>query len=179
MNIIITDTPKYILNLTKINERATSGSSTPASPTDTLVTIEDLISQDAPNRLKLGSDGKLLASTETLTKTAINQAIGSYRAVIAVGENSCDYANSSDVLHFDRLLGLTTHAAAQNTTINILRQGEISDTSWSFIANKPVFVADNGLITQTPVTAGFNQQIGVALTPTKLLIKLYQPILLN
>lgn len=113
------------------------------------------------------------------TKTAINQPIGGHRVVVAVGETGCDYADKQDESHCDRVVGITTNAAAQNGICIIAQKGDITHSSWNWQVNEPVFVGSNGLLTQTPPSTGFHQQFAVALTATTLYIDIHPAILLE
>ena len=52
----------------------------------------------------------------------------------------------------------------------------MTNTSWAWQPDKPVFLGTDGTLTQTLIGVLFVQQIGVALTPTKIVIRIAQPI---
>lgn len=143
--------------------------------------IELLMGKAAlPEKLVEALNSSQQQSSGYVEKIAIHQPIGGHRVVIAVSESGCDYADQQDASHCDRVIGMTTNAAAQNDICVIAGSGEdITYSSWSWQVNEPVFVGSNGLLTQTPPSTGFHQQFAVALTATTLYIDIHPAILLE
>ena len=103
-----------------------------------------------------------------------DQAIGGHRVVISTA-TGCDYADSSNLAHLGKVIGMTNAATSAGNSVKIWPAGKITEPSFNF-ALGPVYLSTNGLLTQTPPTTGFIQQIGVALSQTTILVQILNPI---
>lgn len=77
------------------------------------------------------------------------------------------------------LLGVTVSAAQGGQPINVQRLGVIDDASWSFAPGGRVYLAGQGRLTQEPPQAGYDVLIGTAVSPTRLLLNIQDPIALE
>lgn len=82
----------------------------------------------------------------------------------------------SDVL---ALLGVTVSAAEGGQPINVQRMGHIDDAAWQLQPGKRVFLGRQGRLTHEPPQAGYDVLIGVALSSTRLLLNIQDPIALE
>lgn len=105
-------------------------------------------------------------------------AIGGHRLVVALGDGLVGYADAGNPAHLGQVLGMSSAAAADGAPVTIVQVGEIVEPSWAWSAG-PVYLGANGVPTQTPATSGFLQEIGVATAPTRLMVDLKMPIVLN
>lgn len=100
-------------------------------------------------------------------------------ALLAVYEDMCgaiwpaDPDAESDVL---ALLGVTVSAAVAGQPIHVQRLGYIDDAAWQLQPGNRVFLARQGRLTQQPPEAGYDVLIGVALSATRLLLNIQDPI---
>jgi hypothetical protein len=83
--------------------------------------------------------------------------------------------DQADGEHIALLLGITLTAADTGATLNIQRTGVIDDAAW-FWATGRVWLGADGALTQVPPTQGFNLLIGAAVSPTRLILNLQDPI---
>lgn len=79
----------------------------------------------------------------------------------------------SDVL---ALLGVTVSAAVAGQPINVQRLGHIDDEAWQLQPGKRVFLGGQGRLTQEPPQAGYDVLIGMAISQTRLLLNIQDPI---
>lgn len=79
----------------------------------------------------------------------------------------------SDVL---ALLGVTVSAAQAGQPINVQRMGHIDDDSWQWHPKGRIFLDQEGRLTQQVPQSGYDVLIGVALSPTRLLLNIQDPI---
>lgn len=105
--------------------------------------------------------------------------IGGHRAVIGNLDGTVSYADTEDVLHLGKVLGITTSSAEDGEEVEIIRSGIIEFNGWSWDVETPVFLSTNGLLSQTPSVVGFSQIVGFAESPTKLFVNLREPLLLT
>jgi len=98
-----------------------------------------------------------------LTKTA-GTALSGHRAVVLDVSGEAIYADNTVLAHRDKVLGLTSGAASAGADVTIVSYGEITEPSWTWTLDEPVFLGANGLLTQTApaLIAGavFLQRIG-------------------
>lgn len=84
-----------------------------------------------------------------------------------------DHDVESDVL---ALLGVTVSAAEGGQPINVQRMGHIDDDAWQLQPGKRVFLGKQGRLTQEPPQGGYDVLIGMAITSTRLLLNIQDPI---
>lgn len=78
--------------------------------------------------------------------------------------------------HVLALLGVTVSAAVAGQPINVQRLGHIDDEAWQLQPGKRVFLGGQGRLTQEPPQAGYDVLIGTAITSTRLLLNIQDPI---
>ncbi len=104
-----------------------------------------------------------------LTRTAV-QALGGHRIVRAAGNGRVDYADANEASHGDDVLGLTLHACDAGASVQVLAQGAVTEPSWGFTPQEPVFLGNAGQLTQTPAGTAFDLVCGFAETATAVLV---------
>lgn len=122
-----------------------------------------------------GADGSVLAAQ--LTKTA-GVSLGGHRAVVPDAVGGVVYADSSTLAHRDKVLGITTGAASAGADATVQTYGELTEPSWNWALDDPVFLGLTGLLTQTPPSSGFVQRVGFPTAATKLFIDIDDSITL-
>lgn len=80
-----------------------------------------------------------------------------------------------DAAHIDLLVGITMTAADGGAPIAIQRAGEISDSGWAWTPGR-VYLGVAGQLTQTPPETGYSVLIGSAVSATRILLNLQDPI---
>lgn len=89
-------------------------------------------------------------------------AVGAFRAVTYAGEYT-----DSDIPDLSNYAGVTTQAAIAGTQIQVVRVGNITELSWTWIPNQPIFISTNGILTQTPPALPL-RRVGWAMSATQL-----------
>jgi len=108
-----------------------------------------------------------------------NSPIGGHRVVYADDNGYPQYASSLVSAHAFRILGLSVNAAGTGELLNIANTQEVVESSWSWDVTKPLWLDVNGLMTQTPPVGGvFSLVIAIPITPTKIFVRVHQPIML-
>lgn len=105
-------------------------------------------------------------------------ALGGQRVVRATTSGKVGYVDPSDPTQAHAAIGLTMGAAADGASVNVQFSGEMTEPSWAWTANQPIFVGANGIPTQTPPAVGFQGSIGVAISVTAMVIQIKTPIVL-
>lgn len=115
------------------------------------------------------------AGTSFTRPAAANVSGGKAVTLNAAGE--CLHANGANALMANSVVGISLNGGAAGADITIITiGGEIEETVWNWQANKPVFLGTDGALTQTAPTSGYLLVVGVAVGPTRMVVKIQQPI---
>ncbi len=105
-------------------------------------------------------------------------ALGGHRIVRATTAGKVGYVDPSDPDQAHAALGLTTGAVADGALASVQFAGPITEPSWAWTPNLPIFVGAAGIPTQSPPSSGFHATVGVAVSATSMVIQLKSPIVL-
>jgi hypothetical protein len=97
----------------------------------------------------------------------------------AVKTNSLGQAircSANNLTHLNTLIGIAKQTGNIGDVIAIAEDEFFTNTAWTWVPDKPVFLGANGTLTQSTTGLLFVQQVGVALSPTKIVIRISQPI---
>lgn len=98
--------------------------------------------------------------------------------VVMIEDDKAYYADCTVPSHGKRVLGITTGASVIGAQSRIQASGEMSESSWAWILDAPVWLGINGLLTQVIPTVGFSLIVGFPISSTKLLIRISEPLFL-
>ena len=98
--------------------------------------------------------------------------------VVMIEDDKAYYADCTIPSHGKRVLGITTGASVIGAQSRIQVSGELSEPSWAWTLDIPVWLSTNGLLSQTPSTTGFSLIIGFPISSTKLLVRISEPLFL-
>lgn len=90
--------------------------------------------------------------------------------------NQLERCSSFNATHLNTLIGLAKQTGNIGNVIAVAEDEYMTNTSWAWQPDKPVFLGIDGTLTQSLIGVVFVQQVGVALTPTKIVIRISQPI---
>lgn len=105
-------------------------------------------------------------------------ALGGHRVVRATTAGKVGYVDPSDPAQAHAALGLTTGAAIDGAPIYVRYGGALTEPSWSWTPNQPIFAGASGIPTQTPPVSGFHAPIGVATSATSMVVQIKTPVVL-
>jgi hypothetical protein len=117
--------------------------------------------------------GSPISTVATLNLTASTNISG--LTAVATSNGQAVTASSSQAAP---VVGIATGGALAGADVTVQYEGPIADTSWNWTFNQPIFIATNGVLTQTAPTEGYSQIIGYPINATSLLIDLQAPITL-
>ena len=83
--------------------------------------------------------------------------------------------DSADEDHIDLLCGLTIAGTSSAGPVTVQRTGAVDDTAWAWTPGR-VYLGAGGSLTQTPPNNGFDVLVGVAVSPTRLILSFQDPI---
>lgn len=115
------------------------------------------------------------AGGQTLQRTA-GETMSALRAVYEAADTRVWLADAAESTHVFSLLGVTLTAAPPGQPVDVQRAGVMDDAGWAWTPGQRVFLGPGGALTQTPPAHGFDVLIGVALSATRLLLNLSDPI---
>lgn len=99
------------------------------------------------------------------------------RVTGALAYASCKVASDST-----RALGISSNAAGIGGSVVIRTTGEMSEPSWAWSPDLPIFLGADGVLTQVEPSAASGDQfslvVGIALTPTRIFVRLGAPLFL-
>ena len=103
--------------------------------------------------------------------------IGGNRAV-RLTAGLASYADASMLPDANLVLGISRAAAVNGAPVQIQTGGLMTEPSWAWTADQPVFCGANGTLTQSAPVAGFDLILGIALSATQIHIGARMPIAL-
>lgn len=108
------------------------------------------------------------------------EVLSGHRIVIrdVLGAATVKYASSSNPVHAAKVIGMTRGAALLGADTYIQTDGEIEEPSWNWDLSLPVWLGENGMISQAPPVTGYSLIVASVVTPTRLYIKIREPIFL-
>lgn len=133
----------------------------PAPSNDTLVTlIQSQIEQIARDVLD--------AQLQPLSGVA-GTTLSALRVVVLSDDYELIYADSTNLDHAFSALGITTQAFNVATPASAVTRDRVSDSSWNWDIRKPIWLGQEGQLTQIFPTTGFERQVAQVLSPTDIL----------
>lgn len=118
--------------------------------------------------LVIGPKGDPGDSINLLSRTA-GEALSGHRAVKIAGDGKAYYVSPGDA-DVDAIAGITVGAASAEADASIMANGEMTEGSWSWTPG-PVWLATNGVPTQTAPTSGAVVRLGTALGATTMFVE--------
>lgn len=90
--------------------------------------------------------------------------------------NQLERCSATNLADLNTLIGLAKQTGNIGDIIAVSEDEFMVNTAWAWQPKKPVFLGTDGTLTQSLIGVLFVQQVGVALTPTKIVIRISQPI---
>jgi CheY-specific phosphatase CheX len=104
--------------------------------------------------------------------------IGGHRVVYLDENGYIKYANNNDLNSVKKIVGITTQASSYLAVQNVQTYGELTDSSFNFNVNYPIYLNGNGLISQT-YPSNTCIILGFVVSLNKIFINIQQPIILG
>lgn len=96
--------------------------------------------------------------------------------VIAVINELAYHADKNENNHRHKIRGVTLGAVALSATALVQISGPLEFNGWAWTPDLPIWLGNSGALTQVIPTTGNLIQVGVADTPTRIYISIFQPI---
>lgn len=126
-----------------------------------------------------GEDGAPGIAGGVVVLCTAGEALGGHRVVVLNADAEAVYASNAVPDHLHKVLGLTTGAVTLGAEATVQTGGEMIEPTWAWTLDAPIFLGENGLLTQTPPVSGFMLVVAFPVTATKIFIKLREPLALT
>lgn len=107
-------------------------------------------------------------------------SLGGSRVVRSTGNDLAGYADCSDPNHGDDVLGITRDAVSAGVSVRIASGTEVVEPSWNWIPQQPIYLAEDGLMTQIPPDpadgAAFSLEVGMSTDTDSMLVRIGTPV---
>jgi hypothetical protein len=118
-----------------------------------------------------------LASAQSQSLSGVAAISLSALRVVTLGDTyQLIYADSSITAHAFSVLAITKQAFSSGASASAVISDRVSDSAWSWDIRKPIYLGQNGQLTQTFPTTGFERQVAQALSPTDILFSAEEAI---
>lgn len=109
-----------------------------------------------------------------------SEGLGGHRIVRSTGAGTVGYASNANPLHGDDTIGMSANAAVAGQDVAVITAGALTFNGWAWTPGKPVYLAADGLLTQTADmdTAAFVQVIGHASDAQTVFVAIEPPVYL-
>lgn len=95
-------------------------------------------------------------------------ALSALRVVTTNGEGQWIYADSSTLAHATAAIALLDSAILSGATGDGIFYGSLTDSSWNWDIELPIFLSSSGTLTQSPPVSGFVRIVAQPITATAL-----------
>ena len=126
-----------------------------------------------------GADGAPGVAGGVVIQCTAGEALGGHRVVVLNASAEAVYASNAVPEHLHKVLGLTTGAVILGAEATVQTGGEMTEPTWAWTLDAPIFLGVDGLLTQTPPASGFLLVVAFPVTATKIFIKLREPLALT
>lgn len=113
------------------------------------------------------------------TLTVIAAVVLPGHRVVALTPAGAVLADPGDPAHTWAAVAITLGAALAGQPAQVADAGILTEPSWAWTPQQPVFAGPAGVLTQTPATTGWLRVVGVATAPTSLWLAFTRPIRLT
>lgn len=125
-----------------------------------------------------GPQGPMGPAGSTSVRVSAGVAIGGHRVVTLGEQGRAVYASPTIVRDSGRILGISMHAAVTGADVDVLRDGEVIEPSWSWDLNKPIYLGQDGtLVQQVAPESAFTLIVGFPISATKMYFSIGTPII--
>lgn len=109
----------------------------------------------------------------------LSASIGGVLGHRALMLNADGTVSHADPAQADRYVGISKGAATSGNLASIAFRDTITEPTWTWLFGQPVFFTTDGALTQTPPVTVCVAHVGVAISPTTILLSKTQPVFLG
>ena len=175
--ITITTTKEVITATGAADEVITATVTTEEVITATVTTEEVITATVTTETISVAAyDGAPPAQAQELIQAG--QTLSAYKAIVPDGSGAFVYADNQNLHHASIVYGLTKQAINNGSAGIAQTYGPVSNDTWAWELEKPIFLATEGELTQTPPVSGFSLIVAYPITATSIFMSIGEPIML-
>lgn len=109
------------------------------------------------------------------------EVLNGHRAVYVDSDGLVYKASNTQINQAVRVAGIVKNSYAPTQPTQIIRNGVIEEPSWTWAEGLPIFLGNDGLLTQTPPSAPgavYSLVVGYPITSTSMYVNIQEPTLL-
>lgn len=152
-----------------------------AEPPSSVVAVVPIAGPIGP-RGPAGSSGTGSDVGQVKLTVIASANLSGHRAITRRIDGTVEYADNTTASHLHAPIWLTMSAVSLGAETEVLVYGTLTEPSWSWVPQLPLYLGTNGVITQTPPSppgALFLAPLGVATGPTTVFVDRQPSILLT
>ena len=117
-----------------------------------------------------GQEGNVVLDFDTKTFTELaGENLSSHIALVMNPSGTAlVHADSSDISHTDKIVGISITSALLGENIVVQKKGDITANFWNWNLVDSIYINSFGALTQVAPTSGFPQIVGIPLSPTSM-----------
>lgn len=105
-------------------------------------------------------------------------AVGGHRVVKTVTPNKVTYADRATAADALKAIGISLGAAADAAAVRVQTYGPLTEPSWGWTPEAPIYCGLAGVLTQVVPSSGFVLVVGVATAPTSMFVNFQPPLVI-
>lgn len=134
----------------------------------------------APKSGRPGRDGAPGPAGSSVVTAQAAVAISGHIAAAYRADGRIEPASADNVHHVMRVAGITIGAVSEGDYVEVKRNETLEHAGWTWAPNEPIYLGLGGaLVQELPPSAIVSQVLGVALTPTRILIDVQPPVVMG
>ena len=165
INVTLTDNTTFV-NIEDVSEIINAVPSEEIISVDSTVEVLDFTSSE-PVLITTYNDTYNIDTTATIA--VAGEFINGHRIVTRM-IGSIYHADRETPSHQSQVLGMSLNAGNISDSINIITMGYVNEPSWSWTPDKPLFLNNDGQMTEIPPTSGFLIQVAQSISSTEVWI---------
>lgn len=148
---------------------------------DTIISVEEDVliveSEGTTEIIEIATPGPQGPAGDTNSSYVTASALSGHQVIALDSSGLAVYASCDDISYALRVVGISESAATLGNPIITQFSGVMTYNGWAWTPGQLIYLGLNGAIVSTiPITATFILVLGKALSSTKILIGIQQPI---
>lgn len=136
-----------------------------------------VVKTDRVQRIVSGRQGPPGPAGPTGVSEQVFTADGAVSAlrVVVLDAGGLNYAQP-DAADVFRLVGISKTSGASGSDITVVTGGSMYEATWNWDTTKPIYLAADGVLTQTPPPSGWHVEVGHPYSATRIIVDIKDPI---
>jgi len=123
-------------------------------------------------------DDIIITGTFVHTMMTAGATLSAKKIVTSDGSGNAIYASNATAAHAYKVIGMNDNSANSGESVRVITEGNVTNSTWTWTPGSALYLSTSGEITHTVPTTGFALKIGMAITATKIFIRIEAPVIL-